>query len=124
MVLINGRTPEAIKRGLECYDVQKCAGQRGCDECPNNVYTPDEVIANAPILDALAYIQQLESAQMKWIGVDERLPEKSGKYIVCTTKKSVYCTRFETHHSGGDFMTDINTHVTHWMPLPEPPEEG
>ena len=36
-----------------------------------------------------------------------------------TAKKSAYCTRFETYNGGGDFMTDTNTHVTHWMNLPE-----
>lgn len=62
-------------------------------------------------------------AMPKWVGVEERLPEKTGKYIVCTAKKSVYCTRFKTHHGGGNFQTDINTHVTHWMPLPPCPGE-
>ena len=110
--------PEKIKKGLECCTT---AGAN-CGVCP---YEGECVLpfGNYPESDALAYIQQLEAAVPKWISVEEMLPEKSGKYIVCTTKKSVYCTRFETHHSGGDFMTDINTHVTHWMPLPQAPKE-
>lgn len=60
----------------------------------------------------------------KWISVEERLPEKSDKYIVCTAKGSVYCTRFKAYAKSGSFQTDINTHITHWMPLPEPPEGG
>ena len=57
-----------------------------------------------------------------WISVNDRLPEMEGKYIVCTAKGSVYCTKFSTRH-GPSFHTDMNTHITHWMPLPEPPEE-
>lgn len=73
--------------------------------------------------DALALIQHLEAQAPKWISVEERMPEVDGKYIVCTSKRSVYLTRFYAHSEGGNFKTDIYTHITHWMPLPEPPEE-
>ena len=62
-------------------------------------------------------------AMTRWISVKENLPEVDGKYIVCTAKRSVYCTRFKAYGRGGSFQTDINTHITHWMPLPEPPKE-
>lgn len=62
----------------------------------------------------------------KWISVEERLPEATGKYIVCTEKKSVYCAKFYKYiserHPEGYFGTDSYTHITHWMPMPEPPE--
>ena len=74
------------------------------------------------LLDAADTIEALEAAQPKWISVEDRLPEKDGKYIVCTAKCSVYCTRFKAYGKSGSFQTDINTHITHWMPLPEPPE--
>lgn len=64
-------------------------------------------------------------AENPWISVKDELPKEEGKYIVCTERGSVYCTRF---YKGGGcegiFKTDINTHVTHWMPLPEAPKEG
>ena len=60
----------------------------------------------------------------EWISVEDRLPEKDGKYIVCTARGSVYCTRFKAYGKSGNFQTDINTHITHWMPLPEPPKEA
>ena len=72
--------------------------------------------------DALAYIEHLEAQRPKWISVEERLPEESGKYIVCTRKKAVYCTAFRFFHGKGYFATDKTTHITHWMPMPEPPE--
>ena len=69
-------------------------------------------LADAPSVDAAS----------AWISVEERLPDGEGKYIVCTAKGSVYCAKFSTRH-GPSFHTDMNTHITHWMPLPEPPEE-
>ena len=61
----------------------------------------------------------------QWISVEDELPKEEGKYIVCTERGSVYCTRF---YKGGGcegiFKTDINTHITYWMPLPEAPKEG
>ena len=61
----------------------------------------------------------------QWISAEDELPKKEGKYIVCTERGSVYCTRF---YKGGGcegiFKTDINTHITYWMPLPKPPKEG
>lgn len=59
----------------------------------------------------------------RWISVMDELPEKEGKYIVCTEKGSVYCTRFNgVSGYEGIFACDTNTHITHWMPLPEPPK--
>lgn len=78
--------------------------------------------------DAIGYIQQLEDhirglTKMvpRWISVEERLPEGDGKYIVCTTKGSVYCAKF-SNRGAPYFHTDMNTHITHWMPLPVSPE--
>ena len=60
----------------------------------------------------------------QWISVEDELPKEEGKYIVCTERGSVYCTRF---YKGcgceGIFKTDTNTHITYWMPLPAPPKE-
>ncbi len=54
-----------------------------------------------------------------WISVKDRMPKKSGKYLVWTENTSV-----ETCHwlsrcrkwRGGAWTT----HITHWMPLLEP----
>lgn len=89
-------------------------------------YTLEEILEmnvkfanNRPAVDA----DPVRSAQ--WISVEDELPKKEGKYIVCTEKGSVYCTRF---YKGGGcegiFKTDINTHITYWMPLPEAPKAG
>ncbi|MDY5350576.1 MAG: DUF551 domain-containing protein [Candidatus Ventricola sp.] len=61
----------------------------------------------------------------QWISVEDELPKEEGKYIVCTEMGSVYCARFSKSCGyEGIFKTDTNTHITYWMPLPEPPKEG
>ena len=54
------KTPEEIKKGLECWIGVGCENYRRCSECPRRTYTPDEVYGNYPIKDALVLIQQLE----------------------------------------------------------------
>ena len=105
---INGRTPEEIKRGLECCSKLKT----NCGLCP---YRPqnDGNCMNALVPDSIALIQQLEArndtltakavlfdetlalaekykrerdaaveAQPKWVSVEERLPEPFVSVIV------------------------------------------
>lgn len=72
----------------------------------------------------------------EWISVKERLPEKSGKYLVCIGHQfdNFYITHlmtvdYSTKHksfNASDFSEENNhafTDVTHWMLLPEPPVE-
>lgn len=73
--------------------------------------------------------------RMKWIPCSERLPEQEGTYIVVTNKvKPVVTTaRFYDARDLRDYKGNVfghddahfqaNRYVTHWMPLPEPPEE-
>lgn len=56
----------------------------------------------------------------EWISAKDRLPDVTGKYLVCTTKGSVYLAKFSVPDL---FHTDMNTYITHWQPLPEPPKE-
>ena len=120
------KTPEEIKKELERCTTYICGFP--CEGCLYGIDAEkvESDCVDALLKDALAYIQQLEAAHPKWISVEERLPEKDGKYIVCTAKGSVYCTRFKAYGKNGSFQTDINTHITHWMSLPsmpEPPKE-
>lgn len=63
-----------------------------------------------------------EVQQMRWIPVEERLPEEKQRVIV-------RCERVGTSVGWilwGRWMTDIGPHagdVTHWMPLPAPPDK-
>lgn len=112
------KKPEEIKKGLE-YVAETNVTRKIDLIRAGIVYQFTEDLA----ADALAYIQQLEAQVPQWISVEERLPSISGKYIVCTEKGSVYSTGFRVYGESGHFQTDINTHITHWMPLPVPPEE-
>lgn len=53
-----------------------------------------------------------------WISVDERLPEKGVKVLICWDTGYV--------NIGDRFLICQylnDKEITHWMPLPEPPEE-
>lgn len=70
----------------------------------------------------------------KWISVKERLPDEDGSYIVRTTTGAVTTARFyvgktypPTHFRPTEYRSPTkwqsNRNVTHWMPLPEAPNE-
>ncbi len=70
-----------------------------------------------------------ELSKPRWISVKERLPEE-GNIVLCSTWSCVFCGYA---NSRGLFYVANNTMydawtwepgVTHWMPLPEPPEEA
>lgn len=61
--------------------------------------------------------------RMRWIPCSERMPERPGDYQVCT-KNEYYGTRnVAKRYFNGDCWSGRWTNITHWMPLPEPPEE-
>lgn len=115
----------------ECRQV--CEEQEyGCKGCP---------IALA--FDRLAAYEDTglapeEVQQMRWIPVEERLPEKHSEYIVCACDEGepideriwgdtvVVCADY--YDGGftwyeGNTEYDISDIVTHWLPLPQPPKE-
>ena len=100
---INGRTPEEIKKLLANHK--------------SFTFSAEQLFA-----DALAYIQQLEAAQPKWISVEERLPDEIARVLVYIDG---YYTVSELHNLWGGMVWDymgIDGRPTHWMPLPEPPK--
>lgn len=116
------KTPDEIKKGLEC-----CANDN-CEECP---YKDSKCVCFEK--DARAYIQQLESKVPHWISVDERLPEVDARYdeyeysaelIVYdgSQKRVAYYCHTTKEWRDSRYEDDI-IEVTHWMPLPEPPKE-
>ena len=81
--------------------------------------------------DSAAYFLANGVTFQKWIPVTERLPEYDGTYLTFTTSGTVTTARWYAEHDmrnyRGDFIRHIegrfHRNVTHWMPLPEPPEE-
>lgn len=120
------KTPEEIKAGLRCHTVQWHAGEcpdhePGCKGCPyeNDYHDPDELMA-----DALELIEELEKKVPKWISVEERLPDNDDYYLTYTTEYTCEVYRYD---GDGEWVTawddTANHDITHWMPLPVPPEE-
>ena len=98
---------------------------------------------------AISALRQQES-KPQWISVKDRLPEYPGHYLVCTSINYWHggCMDVNVNHKYGKNGTPVgydgttmsvidcyfdatgnwnracNAHITHWMPLPEPPEEG
>lgn len=58
--------------------------------------------------------------KQEWISVDERLPEREGKYIAYTTRGTIEIARFYSYYVNDKPQFDY--WITHWMPLPEAPE--
>ena len=106
--------------------------------------------------EAAAALEQLQAEngmlkeevqQMRWIPVEERLPDKPGHYLVCTNVNYWHGGCMDKNGSSsnagttdgyagttlsvldcfyditGDWNRVCNAHVTHWMPLPSPPKE-
>ena len=100
-------------------------------------------VVTQEIIDRLAAYEDTglapeEVQQMRWIPVEERLPEKHSEYIVCACDEGepideriwgdtvVVCADY--YDGGftwyeGNTEYDISDIVTHWMPLPEAPKE-
>ena len=61
-------------------------------------------------------------AEVKWIDVNERLPEKNVRVLVYLKENACDYTRIDTDRriDNGQWIR-WGYNVTHWQPLPEPP---
>jgi len=67
--------------------------------------------------DTIYYEFHPDCSKPKWIGVDDQLPEYDTEFITYCDAKGVYVNYF-----WAGTWKDMCGEVTHWMPLPEPPE--
>ena len=63
-------------------------------------FVPKEFVDDAPTI--------------RWIPVTERLPEKTGKYLVTVSNGNVYAGTYSAYER------KFSCAATAWMPLPEP----
>jgi hypothetical protein len=65
---------------------------------------------------------------MKWISVDDKLPENCSHVLICLLGISVFVGHYnhgkKLWRMGLDIRSKDYVAVTHWMPLPDPPESA
>lgn len=123
--LINGRTPEEVRKGISSCFSDSCGTCRGCPYL-NEGMDCDWMLKR----DALALIEHLEAQQPKWIGVKERLPENCVSVLVWAVYHNEdgwnwTMPEIDSYYDmvGWDNTADPEAReVTHWMPLPKSPE--
>ena len=92
-------------------DFPQCINYNCIGECKP---TECQITDKAEVLYNAGYRKQ------EWISVDERLPEREGKYIAYTTRGTIEIARFYSYYVNDKPQFDY--WITHWMPLPEAPE--
>ena len=76
-----------------------------------------------PLIEADKILDILKGyRKQEWISVDERLPEREGKYLVCTANGNIGVGNFIDYYGKGTHLCFDCWVVTHWMPLPEAPK--
>ena len=74
-------------------------------------------------------IKELEKPEERWIPVSERLPE-DGSNVLAYYDNKIEQRMFACVYEDGEwfyrmlYTTTVFKYITHWMPLPEPPQKG
>jgi len=63
----------------------------------------------------------MSAKKSEWIPVSERLPEKSGTYLICTKRGKVITMPFTAQYKR--FNGSVGRECTHWMECPKGPED-
>lgn len=89
---------------------------------------PEECLEIAASLRALAaqLAEQQQELERRWIPVSERLPEGWTEVLFCLEGRKVVCgfRAAGKWHMSDERPINVQTVITHWMPLPAPPAQA
>lgn len=114
----NPKSPEAIAEELAIkhgLTISYCpCGEATCSESRQ---VDDN--AKAAIMEALG-----TANSQAWIPVEDQLPEEGAKVLTFGSGSYPYIhvTRFSPRVSACEWNFGFPANITHWMPLPQPPE--
>ena len=103
---------------MTCKD---CIHEKVCDAliksgCP---YLDEEVPADVFCMEFRNTADVAPRAE--WISVEERLPDENGRFLTVDKKGDMMVCFWEKHFGWFAMVCNKNA-ITHWMPLPEPPD--
>lgn len=129
------KSPDKVRRIKDVLtDVEKVCGNcryNGVADCNRSGGLCEMFDA---VWDALDYIKELEERVVnleaktpKWVSVKDALPEHvQGNYLILLSGE-IYAAKWEYDEWNEKYAFRINCQivpdVTHWMKVPEPPEE-
>lgn len=133
---------DKLKNARATVELVDACGKRVCSgeehwDCPygNEGMTNCAVLLEAAYEDTIEKLLQLAESlsaadvalAVRWIPVTERLPDPFVSVIVCRDGAPGKRIVEQGHKDVGDWWKVYGTktkRVTHWAPLPEPPEVG
>ena len=93
-----------------------------CEDCPRDARDCRYGMVLTR-MDVCGMLDDAPTVEMPgWISVKERLPEKNVPVLVWEKQGFAYVDRLEAE-CAWQIASTRHAIVTHWMPLPEPPEE-
>ncbi len=105
---------DALKKELRMAD--------RCEDCERNA-RDCQYVYGFTRMDICSMLDDAPTVEMPgWISVQDRLPEKNVPVLVYEKHGYVYVDRLEAECAWQIAITPSIV-ITHWMPLPEPPEE-
>lgn len=97
--------------------------QFACEECNEaDCLTPVLRTTADLIKQQAARIAELEAKVPRWIPVTEKIPPDQEEVLVLTRSKNGVRNVDKGYWAIDHFIHRGRAEVTHWMPLPEPPE--
>lgn len=104
----------------------RACGRNCCDDC---VCFKEKILCKVKNLEAADLIEQqaakiaeLEAKVPRWIPVTEKIPPDQEEVLVLTRSKNGVRNVDKGYWAIDHFIHRGRAEVTHWMPLPEPPE--